>query len=150
MTFQIRVKFSAMMPKNLVTFIPKLYIPLKRNMSEKTLSGLECEHLDAILREPIKITKGLFSSSNEINLENFASDVNNYIQANPSNKGTISSILGVFSLVRPKQQELLEDIEKTISITRSSIENNFKTILGFIIPMIFKLDTTKFPLIDQE
>ena len=91
-----------------------------------TISELNCDNVNNILREPFKLTKELFSSSSEFEFEKFVFDVNQYIQTNPTNKEIISNILSIYSYVRPKKQELLTNIKKAISITQLSTNNNFK------------------------
>ena len=113
-----------------------------------TISALNCEHIDSLLRAPFNITKELFSSP-ELNLEKFVCDVNQFIQEDQTYKETISKILGVFSIVRPKQQELLSKIESAISITHSSNDRAFENIFSENkLPFIFKFDSVTFPIFE--
>ena len=89
----------------------------------------------------------LFSSPRKFNFERFVSDVNNYVQTNPLNKRTINKILDIFYLVRPKQHELLAKIENATSIAHSRKCENFEEY-PYRLPKIFKLDTTKSPIVE--
>ena len=90
------------------------------------ISDINVEDIDPILKEPFKITKELFTSTNE----NFISDVNHYLQKNPLNKETFQNILGIFSIVRPKQQELLTKLKKHF---QSHIHQKIKILSTYFI-----------------
>ena len=114
-----------------------------------TISELNCDNVNNILREPFKLTKELFSSSSEFEFEKFVFDVNQYIQTNPTNKETISNILSIYSYVRPKKQELLKNIKKAISITQLSTNNNFqRAFQKKNIPYIFDIDIILPPIME--
>ena len=117
-------------------------------MYETRVSDNQEENDNLIIRESFKITKLLFCSSEEFQLGNFVSEVKEYIEMNRINKETISNILGIFTIVRPKQQELLTKIENAISTTHSSMEYNFDRIFWKKLPYIFKLDTAQSPLLE--
>ena len=87
------------------------------------------ECLDPLYQAPFKITKELFSPSEEFDFQKFVSEVNQYIKEGPRNAETVQDILGIFSIVRPTQQELLTKIENALSITHSSMDDNIKNKL---------------------
>ena len=117
-------------------------------MCETKISDLQEENIDPRILIPLKITKALFCSPEEFHFDDFVSKVQEYIETNRINKETISNILGVFTIVRPKEQELLTKIENAISTTHSSMARNFEEIFLFELPHIFKLVTTQSPLLE--
>ena len=106
------------------------------------------KNIDPILRDPLRITRELFLSSKEVNFQKIISDINHYIQENPLNKETIENILCIFSIVRPKEQELLTKISSAFSISYNSRDKFLNEYLGYNYPFIYTSDSSQYPIID--
>ena len=87
------------------------------------------EDANSTLRDPLIITKTLFTINEETNFDEFIEKVNNFIQSSSINKITISKLLGIFESIRPNQLQYLYKIENSISIERSPVSYINKLIL---------------------